>query len=200
MAKIWLLRHGLTRANEEGIFAGWTDEPLTEEGRLQAQEAAERLAGEEIVAIYTSPVARAIETAKIIQSFFPQVPLKIEEGLGEIRIPMWDGKSKTYLKGRPELGYPLWKKTPHLFRLKGAESLKDLQRRAVVSVEKIASYHRQESVLLVSHLATIRCLVLHYQRRPLSDYRKVKVANASPILLRQRDDGTLLLDLHPLES
>ncbi|HFB83250.1 MAG TPA: histidine phosphatase family protein [Thermodesulfatator sp.] len=196
--KLWLVRHGLTRANQEGIFAGWTDEPLTPEGRLQAQEAGRSLAGEDIVAIYTSPVARTMETARIIGTFFPKASIVPEEGLGEIRIPQWEGKSKKDLLQHPELGYPLWKESPHLFRLPGAETLEALQQRAVSAVEKIACAHPGQAVALVSHLAVIRCLVLHYQGRPLSEYRKVKIANASPVLLYGRP-GEILIDLHPFE-
>lgn len=184
---VFLVRHGRTKANEEGRFAGRTDEPLIAAGREQARRAALLLAGLDITAIYSSPLIRTMDTARIMAEIL-KAPVKIEEGLNEIKIPQWDGRLKADLLKDHGVRYALWKQDPSSFKLSGAETLKDLQARAVAAVEKIFSLHPGERVVVVSHLAVSRCLLLHYSNRPLSAYRNISVANATPIAL-MRNSG-----------
>lgn len=65
--KIILVRHGETVANENKIFSGWTDYPLTERGKIQCRRLADCLKSyEDIDRIYASPLLRAKTTAKYI--------------------------------------------------------------------------------------------------------------------------------------
>ena len=59
MTRILLARHGETEWNRLGRWQGHADPPLNEQGRRQAAELAERLAGDGIAAIYSSDLARA---------------------------------------------------------------------------------------------------------------------------------------------
>jgi broad specificity phosphatase PhoE len=61
-----LIRHGQSTANASGVWQGQMEFPLSEEGRRQALLAGKALAGERLDAIYSSPLARAFETAEII--------------------------------------------------------------------------------------------------------------------------------------
>ena len=62
MAKLFLLRHLKSQWNQDKEFAGWVDNPLSDEGILAAKEIAEKLSGEKIEAAYTSPLMRNEET------------------------------------------------------------------------------------------------------------------------------------------
>jgi bisphosphoglycerate-dependent phosphoglycerate mutase len=62
----FLIRHGATVLTAEDRFAGSTDVELSDEGREQARQLAERLRREKMIAIYASPLGRTIETARII--------------------------------------------------------------------------------------------------------------------------------------
>lgn len=64
--RVFLVRHGSTIASGEDLFAGSTDVDLFDEGRRQAERLAERLAGEDLVAVYASPMHRTLETATIL--------------------------------------------------------------------------------------------------------------------------------------
>ncbi len=191
---IFLVRHGRTKANEEERFAGRTDEPLLEIGKEQAKQAALHLADQNIniTAIYASPLVRTIETAQIMAKVL-NAPVKLEEGLNEIRIPQWDGRLKTDLFEDHKTQYPIWKKDPSSFALPGAETLQELQTRAVYAMEKIFALHKGENVVAVTHLAVSRCLLLHYSGRPLSEYRTISVANATPIALTQKSDHNCIV-------
>jgi broad specificity phosphatase PhoE len=63
--RLWLVRHGATDWSDAGRLNGWTDVPLNERGRLQARSLAERLAGRQFAAVWSSDLMRAIETAQL---------------------------------------------------------------------------------------------------------------------------------------
>ena len=62
MSKLFLLRHLESQWNKDDRFAGWVDNPLSGEGRAQAKGIADKLTGENITVIYTSPLIRNMET------------------------------------------------------------------------------------------------------------------------------------------
>ena len=66
-SRIFLVRHGATVLTAEDRFAGATDVELSDEGREQVRRLADRLAQEEIVAVYASPLGRTVETAQRIR-------------------------------------------------------------------------------------------------------------------------------------
>lgn len=61
-----MVRHGQSTANARGVWQGQMEFPLSEEGRRQASLAGRALASEPFEALYSSPLARAFETAEII--------------------------------------------------------------------------------------------------------------------------------------
>jgi broad specificity phosphatase PhoE len=65
MMEIVLVRHGETEWSRDGKHTGRTDVPLTEAGRRQAEALAVALGGREFARVFTSPLARAAETARI---------------------------------------------------------------------------------------------------------------------------------------
>src|SRR5690606_14158884 len=66
MRKLYFIRHGLSELNAQGLYAGHTETPLTEEGRLQAKQAGQGATGLGIDLIVSSPLERALETAQIV--------------------------------------------------------------------------------------------------------------------------------------
>jgi len=62
---VYIFRHGQSKDNEEYVFSGWRDSPLTDEGREQAEILAEKLKDKRFDKLISSPQIRAIETMKI---------------------------------------------------------------------------------------------------------------------------------------
>ena len=89
---IFLSRHGQTKWNLSNRFQGNKDSPLTEIGIKQANDLKASLNGKNIHAAYTSPLKRALDTAKIITR---GTPIKVIErdGLREINLGPWEGKT-----------------------------------------------------------------------------------------------------------
>ncbi|HEX5513616.1 MAG TPA: histidine phosphatase family protein, partial [Gammaproteobacteria bacterium] len=75
-------RHGETESNAGGWLAGSLDVDLTKRGRAQAAEVAQLLRNEPVVAIYSSPLRRARDTAKVIAAVLG-LPVVTVAGLQE---------------------------------------------------------------------------------------------------------------------
>lgn len=66
MRKLFFVRHGLSKLNVEGMYAGRTETPLVKEGRIQAKKAGKLTKSHDIDLIVSSPLSRSLETARII--------------------------------------------------------------------------------------------------------------------------------------
>ncbi len=91
MIELWLVRHGQTDWNLQRRWQGWRDVPLNATGVAQARALAEALGGESFTHIFTSDLARAQQTAYILQHAL-QCPLSIEPLLRERRFGPLEGK------------------------------------------------------------------------------------------------------------
>ena len=87
---IFIIRHGQTDLNKAKALLGRSDVPLNEEGRRQAEEARDRFAAEGIrfAHVYSSPLVRAVDTARIIAE---EVPLSLDERLIEMDYGPYEG-------------------------------------------------------------------------------------------------------------
>ena len=94
MGSVYFIRHGQTVWNVQHRIAGVTDVELTEEGYRQARAAAEELrnSGIRIDEIWSSPLRRASETARIL-SEATGIPWRSEPRLKEQNFGRWEGKA-----------------------------------------------------------------------------------------------------------
>lgn len=88
--RISILRHGITDANENGIYIGKTDLPLSENGREALQEKYETHEYPKVQRVYTSPLERAVQSAEIL---FPDRELVIVDDLREMDFGVFEGLS-----------------------------------------------------------------------------------------------------------
>jgi broad specificity phosphatase PhoE len=193
--KILLVRHGETDWNLAGRFQGRSDVPLNRKGVEQASALASALRGESIAAIYSSPLARAKETARLIQVFHPTAPLHEEEGLAEMDLGEFEGiEGPRWAEQNPEFRRA-WRENPASVSMPGGESLEQVQARAVAALGRITRSHPHGSTLLIcSHnfvILTILCLALEL---PLNRFRELKQGTAALNILYMRG-GKLLAEV-----
>ncbi len=191
---IYLIRHGLTAANKDDVFAGRTQEPLHPEGVAQLVEVGKRLAGRGISKIFCGPLARTRQSAGIAGELLA-APVEAEEALTEISIPHWDGLTKEAIRARFGPEYPTWHDDPTGFRAPGCETIAEVQNRAVACLETIFRDCPGQNLLVVSHLIVVRALLLHYLVRPIADFRAIKVGNAQVAALIRDDWGGTTVEL-----
>jgi broad specificity phosphatase PhoE len=183
---IYLVRHGRSRANETGVFAGCSDDPLLPEGRKEAEAAATLLAGRNISRIYSSPVARAMETAEIISRRL-EVDMLPEPDISDIKIPSWEGRLKQEMLCDMSSGYSEWKTSPATFCPHSGETLADLQKRATNATTRLLEHHKGKNIVMVTHLAVARVIILALSDMPLDKYRDIDISNATPIEIVSRN-------------
>jgi len=141
---IFVVRHGETKANEDGIEAGPLDYPLARKGRKEVEFIAKTLSGAKIKAVYSSPVFRAVQTAEIL-ALPHKLKVKTLDELTEAKIkPEFVGK-----KGRH-----------HILTDPGAysETNADLLARAWKAF-RIVSKESSGNAIMVSHGDVITALL-----------------------------------------
>jgi probable phosphoglycerate mutase len=178
--RILLIRHGETDWNRNGRFQGRSDLPLNQKGRDQAHALALALKDEPLTAIYSSPLARALETAHFIKDFHPSVPLFEEEGLVEMNLGEFEGmEAQRWVVEYPDF-IKRWRETPASVAMPGGESLQEVQARAIQALERITRRHPAESTLLIcSHNFVNRALLCYVLNVPLDRFREIRQETAA---------------------
>lgn len=155
MTTILLARHGESDWNRDQRWQGHADRPLTELGRRQARELAERLAHTDLDAVYSSDLRRAQETAEIVGRTHG-LDVKTMPALREVDVGSWSGLTRAEAEQRYPEGYLRW--------LAGEEGWDDgetydeLGARVVGAVREIAADHPGERVLVLAHGGSIRAV------------------------------------------
>ncbi len=198
MTRIIVIRHGQTAWNEgEGErFRGRADVELDEKGIRQAKATAARIAHWEIAAIYSSPLKRALSTARILAE-----PLKLPwqplEGLIDIHYGRWQGLSLKEAATDNSQLYELWLKSPHLITFPQGENLEQVRKRVTSAVDNLVSQHREQTIVLVSHKVVCKMLFCSLLGLDTSHFWQVQQDPCAINLVEIRDDNlaiTLLND------
>lgn len=157
-ARIFLVRHGATVLTAEDRFAGATNVQLSDEGREQVHRLAVRLQGENITAIFASPLDRTVETARILAE--PHgLEVQKRDGLREISHGHWEQMTRKEVDQAFPDEAAAWEKDPYTFAPAGGESGLAVTARALPVLMDIVREHPASCVLVVSHKATIRLLL-----------------------------------------
>lgn len=86
--RISMLRHGRTRGNDQGLYIGKTDLPLTEEGKEELRDLYASYEYPRVHRVYSSPLERAVQSAEIL---FPDTDITIAEDLREMDFGVFEG-------------------------------------------------------------------------------------------------------------
>ena len=185
---ILLIRHGESRANEidqtEPLFCGRWDVPLTEHGRGQARALQNHPAILGADALYSSPLIRAIETAKE----FYHGEIFVDERLTERTLGAFDGKRIREIKSNP--AFFRYFTDPGLTdfrasfttRAPGGENYTDVTARVSSFLEDLKKQNYKK-VILVSHYAAIRCMIKLIKNLSEEETLALKISHCEPIRL-----------------
>jgi broad specificity phosphatase PhoE len=156
MTEVLVARHGETDWNRESRWQGHGGPGLNERGRAQARALADRLAGARLAAIYTSDLARAVETARIIGEAVGLTPTA-DRGLREVDVGSWRGLTRAEVRQRDPAGYRRWQRGEAGWE--GGESYDEMHARVVATLERLLETHHRGRILLVSHGGAVRAIV-----------------------------------------
>jgi len=193
---IILVRHGECEGNIKRMFRGRTDFPLNKRGLIQAQDLARELKNFPVKYVYSSPLYRARQTAKAIGQQCG-VEIKIEERFNNIELGSWERRFKKEIAELYPKEWELWVNNPEKLKVKGMETLYDVQKRTKACLDSLVSQHNGEVLVVVSHRAVLKPLISACLNIASPYFWKIHLDTASYSLLSYKDGrGYYLIQLN----
>jgi broad specificity phosphatase PhoE len=189
MSKIYLIRHGETEWNKEGRSQGCSNDiPLSDEGMIQAASIANRLKNEEIDLVFSSNLKRAFQTAKAIAAYHNKEVVMHKEFM-EISFGEWEGLKIDEIKERYMDVFNIWRDTPHIAKVPGAESLLEIKERSMTKLMEIVNTEKDKNILIVSHGITIKVLIASIMGIDLANLHKIRQNNTALNIFEYRNNN-----------
>ena len=186
MTTIYLLRHGATALNREVPYrlqGRKIDPPLDELGRRQAEAAAGALASTPIVAVYSSPLRRAVETAAIVGGPHGLAPSTID-ALTEADLGRWEGLTWDEARAIDPRLVEEFQRRPGVTPYPGGESFGEVAARALPALAEVGSRHESAHVVVVAHNVVNRAVLAALLGLDMDRARSIRQANCGINVLR----------------
>jgi 2,3-bisphosphoglycerate-dependent phosphoglycerate mutase len=153
-----LLRHAESEWNARGLWQGWANPPLSEQGRRQAMQAGGRLVGESLSAVAASDLDRSRQTAALLAAPLDlSIAVRIESDLREYDVGAWSGLTHAEI----EAGWPgalqAWREGA-LEATPGGERRDGFVRRITGALLRLGQAFSGQRVLVVTHGGVIDAL------------------------------------------
>lgn len=195
MLEIIFLRHGESEMNKQGLYCGWTNSFLTDEGVNQAEIARQKLVDEEIDLIISSDLDRCLMTAKIINTAHDR---KIEKNssLKELNFGIWEGLSYTEVSSQFPLQAKSWEEDYINFKIPQGESLMEMHKRANNAFEEIINNYKKGKIIIVTHSGVIRSILSQQISGSIKGYWKFKIENCGITRLQIVEEFPILVGIN----
>ena len=158
---LYLIRHGATASNEQTppiLQGSGVDSPLSELGHQQAEATGRLLAGVKLDAVFSSPMARAVSTAKAIAA--PHgLTVNTVENLHEIDVGEWEGLDWGAISEQTPDAYRLFMEDSGTHGYLGGESYQDVLDRVLPPIERLIKEFEGRTIAVVAHKAVNRSLL-----------------------------------------
>ena len=155
---LYLVRHGQSVGNEQKLFFGWSDHPLTDLGREQARQARDKLSAVSFARCVASDLARAWETALIClegRGIVPEsCPGLREQNMGDFEDCTWAQAQASHGELVERLVADWFHTTPP-----GGEGPEEMARRVGACVDELV--RRGEDTLIVAHNGSLSLILKH---------------------------------------
>jgi broad specificity phosphatase PhoE len=171
---VLLTRHGHTDKSEPEQYLGVrVDASLTDRGRGEAEALAKRLEGVRVDRIISSPLRRAVETARIVGR---GAKVETDGRLIELDYGVWEGLTIEEIERRFPGEYEVYDANPALHHVGGGESGEEVAARLAPLIDDVLDWWEKSSVertcVLVGHSSVNRVFLAVALGVPLVDYRR----------------------------
>lgn len=163
---------------------------LTDLGREQAANTAERLAKVNIATIYSSPIERTMQTAAAIASHH-NLTVQECEGVIEAEYGDWTDCELKDLAKTDE--WKVVQAAPSRARFPGGESITEMQARMVAALNELVAAHSNETIVVVSHADPIKSAIAHFTGVHLDLFQRIHVSPASVTAFEFHPYGVMML-------
>jgi probable phosphoglycerate mutase len=187
-----IVRHGQTEWNIAGIRQGHLDSRLTPRGILQAQALAQRLAREKFVAIYSSDLGRAVQTALAIGSVTGHEVIT-DARLRERHLGIFQGLNGDQIQAKYPEERRLLRSIGPDYVIPGGESMRQQVERNVGCLNELAQKHQGATIVVVTHGGVVSGFFRHTLAIPLDAPRRFEFVNAGLNVFFREDENWMLL-------
>lgn len=196
MAKLVLVRHGQSQWNLENRFTGWVDIPLTEKGRLEARQGAEKIKEIRFAKAFTSLLIRAQETLDIVLEIIGQkeIPVEKDQALNERHYGDLQGLNKDEMRKKfGEEQVRLWRRSYDVAP-PGGESLKDTAARTLPYFKKkiLPEVKAGQNILVSAHGNSLRAIIMEMDGLSEEEVLDLEIATGAPIVYEIDPSGKIL--------
>lgn len=196
MAYLILVRHGQSEWNAKGLWTGWNDIDLNEQGRVEAQNAAEKLEDIKIDKAYTSDLKRAQQTLQEITKKLKmhKLPTVIAPELKERNYGDLAGKNKWKVKEEHgEEQFMKWRRSWD-YPIPNGESLKDVHARVIPYYEKhiLPELKKGKDIIIAAHGNSLRALVKELDRIPDSEIASLEIGTGEVYVYQINEKGKVV--------
>ena len=188
MTEIYVIRHVQAEGNLYRHMQGHWDGDVTARGVEQMERLAARFRDVPIDAVYSSDLRRARFTA-LAFTRGRDVPFFTDRRLREINIGPWEGVPFANAIWETPALFDAFLHDPEAFYLEGAETFRDVQKRAVEALHDIAEANPGRTVAITTHGITIRCMLTAVLGVPLSDTGTVPLFSNTGVAHLRYEDG-----------
>lgn len=184
--RLYLVRHGETAYNRDGLGLGVADPPLTDRGLRQTTAAVERLATESVDRILTSPLRRAAAIARGLAER-TGATLDVREELIEMDVGETEGLPFGEMRERFPAFIEAWRAPdPANVAMPGGESLVQVAARLEPLALELHALPQESTVVAVSHNFVLRLLICRLLDLEVAAFRafSLDLASVSALSLR----------------
>jgi 2,3-bisphosphoglycerate-dependent phosphoglycerate mutase len=196
MARLILLRHGESQWNLENRFTGWVDVPLSPRGIQEAKDAGEKLRRFTFDRAFTSVLARANETLRLVLDTICQtgIPIEKDKALNERMYGELQGLNKDEtVKKYGEAQVKIWRRSYDV-RPPGGESLKDTAERVLPYYEQTIKPYvlKGDTILVAAHGNSLRALIMELEQLSREQVLELNVPTGAPLLYELDKTGKVV--------
>ncbi len=196
---IIFLRHGQAENNTKRILAGRTEGvPLTKIGIEQAEQIGKYLKPIDISAIYSSPIERADNTAKIVAES-NSIDYKLDERLTELDMGKFTRMPYDEIFAKHGNVFLKFYSNDPIISKYNVETFPHVQKRVMDMLDYTIKKHDQENVLLVTHMDPIKSVIAKVMDlKPLSLFELI-IANCSLTIIKHHDEKLSLSAINAMD-
>lgn len=192
--KIILVRHGVSQWNDDSEndrYNGHTDIPLSEKGIEQVKRMATYLQNEGIVAFYSSPLQRAVQTAQIVAEKHSEKQINLLPEFLEINFGEWESFTRKQLTEKFGNEYEVWKKNPAEIIPPNGENGLSVKNRAFPKLIQLCEKHNNQTIFIAAHKNVNKIILASLMGIDLKHFRNYIPQRAGAVNVFFIADGVL---------
>ena len=195
MTRVVLIRHAEPHAAAHGRCYGSLDVGLSTHGLEQAEALATRLAHQQLVAVYASPLRRALATAAPLAAAH-NLAIEPVEALREIDFGAFEGLTYDEIAAEYPSEYRRWMETPTAVHFPGGESYDLLRTRVVASVDELRARHEKAAFAVVTHGGVVRALLATFLEVPAAAFFRIDQSYCGVTIVDWCDEVPLIRQMN----